>query len=62
LSQAPPSDHVYVNLPACPALAASAVLVHIHRQQPISGGWFEVGATFARSDPTRTPSVQALPR
>jgi hypothetical protein len=60
LPQVPPSDHVYANLPECPALAANAVLVHILRHRPCSNGWYEVAGAFAGSDPKRTPSIQAL--
>jgi hypothetical protein len=57
LSQAPPSDHAYINLPAFPTLAASAVLVNILRQRPVSSGWFDVAGNFAVSDSSRTPAV-----
>jgi serine/threonine protein kinase len=57
LSQAPASDHIYVNLPAFPTLAASAVLVNILRQRPAAGGGYEVAGAFASADPARPPTV-----
>lgn len=62
LQQAPPSDHVYINLPGHPDLAVSAVLLHILRHRPIAAGEFEVGATFAISDAARSPAIQPLQR
>ena len=57
LSQAPPSEHAYVNLPAFPALSASAVLVNILRHRPAAGGLFDVAGIFATVDPARPAAV-----
>jgi serine/threonine protein kinase len=59
LPQEPPTELLYIHLPATRPLAPYALLTHLRWIKPADGGWFRVGALFELESPVN-PTLHDL--